>query len=139
MKTPREILLERHRDMDARLDALRKEVVAEHAVVQREAIGRRTSLAGKLWDELVVPCRRIWLGMGAAWLVILVAHLAVTDSPAAPQLAKMKAVPSGPEVMAALKEQKIWMTQLLEPAAPPPPGGASSGPRSERRNELPVV
>jgi len=147
MKTPREILSERHRSMDARLDALRKEVIAEH-VIARQFMTRRAPsprftpsfIALKMWQELILPCRRIWLGVTAAWLVILAANLVAPGSTTrAPEIAALKTAPPNPQIMAALKEQKLWMTQMLEPAAPPTANTTVPGPRSDRRIELLVA
>jgi hypothetical protein len=146
MKTPREILTARHRSADAKLDALRHEVVAEYVAAPRLVEAGHQAhdtsvayLARKLWQELVLPCRQIWLGLGAAWLIILAAHFAVPDAGNTRELMAAKPAPSGPEMMAALKQQKIWMNQMLEPAAPPTANVTAPGPRSERRMELVVV
>jgi hypothetical protein len=146
MKTPREILTERHRSADTKLDALRREVVAGYVAAPRRADAVREAhdaglshLAHKLWRELVLPCRHIWLGLGATWLIILAAHFAVPDAGNTRELMAAKPVPSGPEMMAALKQQKIWMNQMLEPAAPPTANATAPGPRSERRMELVVA
>jgi hypothetical protein len=146
MKTPREILAERHRSMDAKLDLLRQEVVAEYVVAPDLATKRgrapgfnAAAIAIKLWRELVLPCRRLWLGLGAAWLVIVTAHLAVSDAGNSREMAATKQVQSSPAIMAAIKEQKIWMIQMLEPATPPTASVIVPGPRSERRIELVMV
>src|SRR5580658_9319977 len=101
MKTPREILSERHRAVDGRLDALRREVVAEHVLGPRLAVKPRavagagfSHVALTLWRELVLPCRRIWLGLGAAWLVIVAAHLAISGVGNSGNMAAARPAPS---------------------------------------------
>ena len=71
MKTPREILLERHQAAAPKLDAIRREVVEVAADVNRRKQSvRELTFAATLASairlsflELVWPCRRIW----AAW------------------------------------------------------------------------
>ena len=69
MKTPREILLARHRAAEPKLDAIREAVLAEALNVP--APGQpapRPSRAGvfsvgmTLWRELILPSRRAWSG-----------------------------------------------------------------------------
>ena len=79
MKTPREILLARHRAAETKLDQIRQSVVAEMTRRERSsdelASPRESPLlaaaALKLWRELVLPSRGIWAGLAAVWLVIL--------------------------------------------------------------------
>jgi len=146
MKTPREILIQRHRSADARLDALRREVVAEYVVAPQSTAEsdhapgfNAASVALKLWRELILPCRGLWLGLGAAWLVIVAAHFVVPDSENSRAMAATKQIQSSPAIMAAVKEQKIWMIQMLEPATPPTASAIVPGPRSARRIELVVA
>ncbi len=68
MKTPREIILGRHKNVVPSLDQIRHDVVAH--------IGApRISIAAKLWRELIVPVRHAWIGLGAAWVVVLLLSL----------------------------------------------------------------
>jgi hypothetical protein len=100
MKTPREILLARHQAMTPKLDAIRRSVVIElnnqETKEQSRPVSLVTSLLGcsnKLWLELVWPCRRIWTGLAAVWVVLAIVnvsqrdglqvHLAKTSTPAA--------------------------------------------------------
>jgi hypothetical protein len=138
MKTPREVLLKRHERVETKLDALRKHVVAEHAAVATGGESRepRPSLslslvALKLWQELIWPCRRIWLGMAAVWLVIAFLNLSPDKTLT---LANVETTAPNPETLMALREQRRLLVQLLEPITPeialpavvPPP-------RSEQR------
>ena len=72
MKTPREILTQRHRSAESKLDALRREVVAEHVIAPQFQAGPEAApgffprhFVQKLWQELVLPCR---MGVCRAWL-----------------------------------------------------------------------
>lgn len=64
MKTPRELLLGRHESAVPRLDKIR------HAMSEP---GR--SISRKLWEELILPVRRAWIGMAAAWMVVITLNL----------------------------------------------------------------
>ncbi|MDB6108607.1 MAG: hypothetical protein JWR69_357 [Pedosphaera sp.] len=138
MKTPREILLKRHAPVETKLDALRQKVLGEHAEVAT-ASGSRESrpalnlsfVVRKLWQELIWPCRRIWLGMAAVWLVIAVLNLSPDKTFT---LASAETAMPNRETLMALREQRRLLVQLLEPITPeialpavvPPP-------RSEQR------
>ena len=83
MKTPRDILLARHRAAEPKLDATREAVLAEALNVP--APGQpapRPSRAGvfsvgmTLWRELILPSRRAWSGLAATWMLIALINLA---------------------------------------------------------------
>src|SRR5882762_3156679 len=126
MKTPREILLDRHRNAESKLDAIRREVLAEFVQTEPTLERRQTppsfsfsSLAAQLWRELVWPCRRIWAGMAATWMLILGLHLAAGSGEASRVTVNQVSKP-GPEVVAALRERRELMAQLLDPFTPLP-------------------
>jgi hypothetical protein len=183
MKTPREILLQRHQLAEARLDAVRKNVLAAQestvesiqstqntVITTGTQIGSRKSdpitlspgeraevrvsvnsvnsparsplkvqeilsfLAMKLWQELFWPCRRVWIGLGAAWLVILALNLAAGQ---APKLAVNKTARPSRETLMAVREQRQLLIQLLDSgvsASTPPP--TSVRPRGELRGTV---
>jgi len=145
MKTPREILFERHQSAEPRLDAIRRQVLAEHLKTdaadgnrQRQPSFSLPFVLAKLWQELVWPCRRFWIGVAAVWVVILA--LALITTAEAPKVAAYKPPAPNPEVLMALREQRNLLDQLLEPVAPPPVSSSPPpGPRSERRIELIIV
>ncbi len=80
MNTPREILLNRHRPVTPRLDALRRAIVAEH--VGAPADEAPVPLAARLWEELFWCCRRAWMGLAAAWALVLLLNLTGHMAPA---------------------------------------------------------
>ena len=144
MKTPREILSQRHASAELKLDAIRKAVVAEHVIAPQFEEERRnrmtfsfSTVTAKLWVELILPCRRFWLATAAVWLVIVALNLPAGD---APQMAANKTSPPGPETLMALIAQRQLMTQLLDSSVPPPaarPG--KPAPRSEQRKATPIA
>jgi hypothetical protein len=122
MKTPREILLEQHRSAAPKLDAIRQEVVAElnnqDAKAQSRAADFVSSCLGcsnKLWLELVWPCRRIWTGLAAVWILLFIVNFSQRDTVSS---VRGKSVRSG-EVMMSLQAQQRWMNELLADRSAP--------------------
>lgn len=124
MKTPREILLKRHRSVEPKLDRLWDESLAlelpSGSVRAREASTNWSNLflaaGGKLWRELVLPSRRIWVGLACAWVVIAVLNLASSE-PATEVVSRAK--PRSGEEIRALIEQRRMLAQLIGPQAEP--------------------
>ena len=100
MKTPRDILFARHQAAVPKLDAIRRSVVIQlnnqETKEQSFPASLVASLLGcsnKLWLELVWPCRRIWTGLAAVWVLLAIVnfsqrdgsqvHLAKSTTPAA--------------------------------------------------------
>lgn len=73
MKTPREILLREHRGASPKLDAIRAEVLA--------GINQPQPPRTALWRDWLWPCPRVWAGLAAVWLVILLMNLAAGNVP----------------------------------------------------------
>jgi hypothetical protein len=127
MKTPREVILERHQAAEARLMAIRAEDLAAKANGQRRPSLSLADAAHKFWLEAIWPWRRVWTGVGAAWVVILGMNLVISD-PSQPVASQSR--PS-PEAQAVLQQQEQLLTQLLGTDTPPPPARPKpSGPRS---------
>jgi hypothetical protein len=118
MKTPREILLERHRAVGPKLDAIRSAVVAG---LNHEATKEQTGTnfmavwllgcAERLWQELFLPSRRVWSGLAAAWVSIVVVNFAERDP--APS-GKAAAAP----VMMNLADQQRLLNELFADRTP---------------------
>jgi hypothetical protein len=121
MKTPREILLARHGAAAPKLDAIRQEVVTDlnnkDARTQGLVVNFAASCLGcsnKLWLELVWPCRRIWAGLTAVWILIFAANVSLREqSPAI-----IKSGPSSEMIMALKDQQKILAELLIDHSAP---------------------
>jgi len=143
MKSPRELLLNKHRTVSPKLDVIRREVVAQlpRASARRVGDGWLAGcdllawLLARLWTELFVPCRRIWLGLAAIWCLVIALNLSSRETTV--QTAKGPA-PRAEEVIASLREnQQRIMAELgvasLQPeiAGPREPGPVVR-PRSER-------
>jgi hypothetical protein len=129
MKTPREILFDRHRQAESRLDAVREKALAAVAVegtTQRlqpnPSIGSLfQAVLRKAWSELIWPSRRAWAGMAAVWLAVVAANLEwKTTLPAVPAIRSVRAH----EVAQAFEEQRRLLAELLPTAEPLPPDQA---------------
>jgi len=113
MKTPREILLARHRGAEPALDAVRKDAVKAIADNRGVAARVKTNPASSLWmvcRELFVPARGIWAGLAVCWALIFVLHFAGRETPAV--VVNVSPQPT-PEMLAALRPQQQLFVELL--------------------------
>ena len=139
MKTPREIILERHRAAEEKLKTISEQDLAAYA--QTAAIkdsepfvqGGLRGLAMRFWVESIRPWRRIWVGCAAVWLGIVMLHMASGESIPS---ATIEAARPNPQVISVLLQQKQLLVQLLEPSSSPKATQPKSPPRSELRHEL---
>jgi hypothetical protein len=122
MKTPREILLSQHRHVEPKLNRI------WHAAVTPRLAGN------VMWRELIWPCRRIWLALACAWVLIVVLNLMSTEP--APRVAGTSRRPTREELQ-ALAEQRRMLAQLIGTLPEPVRQRKSSvpQPRSERSVE----
>lgn len=116
MKTPRDILLSHHQAAAPKLDAIRREVVVGLNRPDTKAQSRTVNLASwclggsnKLWLELVWPCRRIWAGLAAVWILICIVNFSQRDSS---QLVTAKsATPAA--MMMTFRDQQNLLNELF--------------------------
>jgi hypothetical protein len=120
MKTPREILFERHQNAAPKLDAMRHIVIEElnnKATKERSFQEFFVSLflgcSKNIWCELIFPCRRIWTGLAAIWLLILAVNFSLRDPS---QTAMTKAL--APEMMSFNEQQKLLNELLADRSLP---------------------
>jgi hypothetical protein len=150
MKTPREILLERHRTAEPKLDSIRDSVLnAEFKVGQASRLSL-ISLFLKmetgwkpvlrlLWCELILPSRRIWTGLAAIWILIFVFNFSQRD-PA--ELLARRTPPPSLEMILTFPQQERLLAELVgpnEPQAVEPTKTFLPQPRSEGRIEILMV
>jgi len=138
MRTPREILLERHRATTPKLDAIRREVVWEgrRAAVPKFRVADTATLPMLIWRELFWPCRRIWAGLAATWILIFVFNFSQRD-PA--ELLARKSPPPSPEMILTFRQQERLLAELIGPnesQAIAPSKPFLPQPRSEGRFEI---
>jgi hypothetical protein len=123
MKTPREVIFERHQAAE---DKLKKAIQAEDLAAYARLAGKPgrepqtsfsfSAIVGQLWQDMFWPWRRVWAGVAAAWLVILGMALAAGGTPES----RLARIPSpDPQVLAVLREQEKSLAQMLGRAAPP--------------------
>jgi hypothetical protein len=141
MKTPREILFARHQAAAPKLDAIRHEIVGQASnlslsgKIQKSETGKMPVLP-LIWRELVLPCRRIWAGLAATWILIFAFNFSQRD-PA--ELLARKSSPPSPEIIVTFREQEKLLAELVGPNEPPvaeKPKPFLPQPRSEGRNEI---
>lgn len=144
MKTPREILLERHRAVAPKLDAMRREIVAELNNEETKERSFQSLLSGfvslflccskKFWLELIFPNRRIWTGLAAIWILLFIFNFSQRDKTEL----TVKNVSPSPEMILAFQQQEKLLAELIdenEPRAVEPKKFLPQ-PRSERQVEI---
>jgi len=138
MKTARETLLARHHAAVPKLDAIRRKVLAElnHQDTKAQSWTTRfvsSCLGGsnKLWLELVWPCRRIWTGLAAVWILLFIVNFSQRD------VAQVRVVKSSSPtaMMTTFRDQQKILNELFAdrslPAEADRPKIFSPKPRSE--------
>jgi hypothetical protein len=118
MKTPRDILFARHQAVAPKLDAIRREVVAVAADVnRRKQPVRELTFAATLANairlsflELVWPCRRTWAGLAAVWIALFIFNVSQRDKV---ELAARKLPPPSPEAILAWRQQERLLAELI--------------------------
>jgi len=132
MKTPRRLLLNRHRQAEPALDAIREGVVRELSRQdERAAPEARPTVAnwlGIFWQELFVSCRRYWMGLGTAWCGILLIGLFGAGE-------TFTRAPS-PAAVQAVQEQLLLRAELLTGAPEPDLRAVSAEPAPQPRSSL---
>lgn len=73
-----------------------------------------------VWHELILPCRQVWAGLAAVWVLILVANVSMHDPS---ERIAAKSSPT-PEMILAWRQQERLLAELIGPnvtrAAEPP-------------------
>jgi hypothetical protein len=114
MKTPRQLLFDKHRDALPALDEARREALAAIFPPPRARfIFARIII--KLWAELIAPSRKAWAGIAAVWIFIFGFGLALTiDTPAAP----VNRIAVSRDMILALRQQNLEFNELTRFDAP---------------------
>ncbi len=135
MKTPRQLLMERHRPIEPRLSAVRQQVLsnlagAEAKITETEMPATTGLFAG--WFEVLRPFHFNVAGLGFTCLLIVTFKLA---TPEMSNSVVAKSTASSPDMLAALQEKRRLYAELSEefPASSTqPPKAMAPKPRSER-------
>jgi hypothetical protein len=93
----------------------------------------RETFAVTLWRELFWSCRRVWTGLAAVWLAVVVINTAIDDSP---RVTVASAPHQSQDWKLALQAQREMVRQLLKQDAPPV--AVVPHRRSDRRN-TPII
>jgi hypothetical protein len=139
MKTPRDILFTRHQNAVPKLDAIRREVLGaefvregRRAAVPKFRVADMATLPLLIWRELFWPCRRIWTGLAAIWILIFAVNLSQRDK--SEMMASKTPLPS-PDMILAFWQQEKLLAELIgqnEMRVAEPPKTFSPRPSSER-------
>ena len=151
MKTPREILWQQHRSVEPKLDDARRRALASltpartvAADVRRRttrgneesaSLRRRLRFIGSLpgLREMLLSLRWHLAGMTAAWILVALSNIDHSPSPVA-TVAKER-IPSPQQLLAAIRENRRQLLELMElPVLEPAPAPSSGVP--QRRGEL---
>lgn len=137
MKTPREFLLNQHQAADAKLDAIRRDVLRAELGRSAQPLPSHETAAAWLFHFLR-DFRGQLAAMGAVWLVIALFHL--NPGSTASSGAVLAVVRVSPQVIRmAVKENRHQFMELLAPVESRPaetPEFAPGRPRSLRHNEI---
>ena len=138
MKTPREILLQRHQAAEPKLDAIREKVVWEgrRVAVPESKVTDKATLPTRHWREFFFSLRWHLAGMGAAWLLILVLNLNVGHSTTLTSAVPAAKIPPPQIILASLRENRRELLQVIQPAESREVQPPKLFPRSERRGEV---
>jgi hypothetical protein len=124
MRTPREILFERHGSADAKLDKIRRNVLENMA-------SRRGGEADAMaWPEFLSSIRWHLAGLSAAWLVVVL--LSVNHSADGQTAQTRKKMPSARQLVVEVRENRR-LVQELTGAAVVETGPALPSPHSSLR------
>jgi hypothetical protein len=143
MKTPRELLLQRHAPANEKLDAIREEAVRVAADVNRRtAADREFTFAATIlhalavpFRELIWPARRIWAGLVTVWVALAIFNFAQAGGR---EIMVAKSSVPAAEVRLAFQEQRRLLAEILgPPPAPVPaePRHRRPQPRSQRQTD----
>ena len=136
MRTPREILLQRHECANDRLDDTRKNALAA-AFPQTPSVEPSQSMKGTLWHQFSALFQfkaQTGFALAAVWVVIFALKLATHDET---HVATVKS-PVSQAVMAEVRLQKRFFTELAglhEVRDADRPKSSPPRPRSERYSE----
>lgn len=129
MKTPREILLKRHGEMEHRLDGVRRAAL--------NTITKKPESSGLSLCEWLRSFRWHAVGLGAAWLIIVLLHVDSRRAPGAMAAIPTAKIPPPQVIMATLRENRRQLSEMIgaDTPAAKAPELFPPRPRSERREQ----
>jgi len=108
MKTPRDILLDRHQGALPALDAIGDDILSGLEPTALEE--RSMSWWAFLKAEWLAPFRMQWAGIGIAWVVIVLLQLGAGHSSAP----KRQVIAKDTDLEERIEERRIMLAELLE-------------------------
>ena len=112
MKTPREILFHRHQAAEAKLDALRRDVLRDLPGNQDSRPNDSRSFLATCCELFRLP-RWAWTGLAAAWLLIIGLNIAARDTTDRPASSSSLTAKGSSDTLQALREQKQLFAELV--------------------------
>jgi len=137
MKTPREILLNRHQAVESKLDDIRKTTLA--AVCDRRFRSPAVADRRYTWREFLISLRWHLAGIGAAWVVIVLLNLNLGHSTSLASALPAAKIPPPQIILASLRENRRELLEMIQPAESRDARPAKlfpAQPRSERPYEI---
>ena len=138
MKTPREILLERHQTTDDKLDAIRQDIVAAMPPRKQRRTNDESFLSSFNRQIASLFRSRAWFALAPLWVIILALKLSTQES--SPAAASRSSV--SPELAREVRQQKVFFAELIgatDSRDADRPKTFSPRPRSEVRFETVAV
>lgn len=115
MKTPREILFQKHQAVEPKLDAIREMAVASLAIrsrVNQLAVTDRRYH----WREWLFSLRWHLAGMSAVWIVIVLLNLNLSHSTNLAATIPAAKIPPPQIILASLRENRRELLELMQPS-----------------------
>ena len=143
MKHPRDVILDRHRHAEPRLNAVRSAVLSlsqtQHpkpdSPLEKNQSFVLAQIATALWRELILPCRRTWIGLAAIWVFLAVVNFQIRP-PQQAQFASVSVNALTPEIRAQLIRQYELRASLLESDITQPEENKDARPSGKLRSAI---
>ena len=117
MKTPREILFKRHQAAEPKLDAIRETVVRDGVTaVPKSRAADTATLPAARWLEFFLSLRWHLVGMGAAWLVIVLLNLNIGHATNLASAIPRAKIPPPQIILASLRENRRELLEMIQPS-----------------------
>jgi len=115
MKTPREILFERHRAAEPKLDAVRKEVLAEKFRRPEHREAGAMTLA-EIVRGFIREYRRHLTAMAAIWFLVALLDLSTGRSANLAAAVPKAKIPSPQIILMSLRENRRELLEMIQPS-----------------------
>jgi len=124
MKTPREVLFQRHRSIERKLDDVREHVITT-VVEERSTTGQDFQGSGRFSPlrDFLFSLRWHLAAMTAAWIVVAVLNI---DRPSSPSTTQQAAAPPR-QLLTELRENRRQILELVESSITQPDAGGRYG------------